>query len=72
MGIFSNKKIHETNEILKYKVIDKFTDTMLQQQQYGTANGYFKKVIYMAFFNNYLYDFGSSSASNPSCKSCTV
>ena len=40
MALFNNKKKPQTNEILKYKENDKFAQTILQSQQYVTANGY--------------------------------
>ena len=56
---FQKQQKYETNEILKYK--DKFTDTMLQWQQYvtemDTSTTLFIWHLLSFFFHNFRYGF---------------
>ena len=56
-GSFQQQKKDQANEILRYKVKDKFTDNLLQYQHYVTANEYFKTVIYIESVSSLLQQF---------------
>ena len=78
VGLFNNKR-NRQNEIMKIKVKDKFTDTMLQQQQYVSMcrHEHFNKVIYDICCKSsstiiFTFFWIVFSASNPRCKPCIV